>query len=265
MPKVILLKNKTSPIDSYDVQFTCLNWHVEFFPVLEHERIDPKGLRNYIESEEFQVNDATIVTSQRAVEAINSQVPYLSDRAKRLLLAKPVYTVGPATAKMFSESGYSDIRGGIQAGNGDVLADLIISQSNLDTERISRLVFFTGVTRRDIIPLKISQTPGLSLTEKVVYKTKAISNIKPRLQETISAYSSATVQKGDSPWIVFFSPASAEDVVQVLLSTSRSRFRLAAIGPTTEAFLKENNLPPDAVAERPDAEHLIRAILKSQK
>ena len=78
-------------------------------------------------------------------------------------------------------------------------------------------------------------------------------------------------------WIVFFAPSSASHVMPALrahfsLSARESssspgenmlrRARLAAIGPTTEAYLREElGLKVDAVAEAPNADSLAIALL----
>lgn len=80
----------------------------------------------------------------------------------------------------------------------------------------------------------------------------------------------------ESWWIVFFAPSSAAHVMPALRahfslaaresspSSGESRLRrarLAAIGPTTEAYLRDElSLRVDAVPEAPNADSLVIAL-----
>lgn len=90
-------------------------------------------------------------------------------------------------------------------------------------------------------------------------------------------------EKGDEHepwWIVFFAPSTASHVMPALRTCfclparERSsppldegkarRARLAAIGPTTAAYLREElGLVVEAVAESPDAESLVVGLLST--
>jgi uroporphyrinogen-III synthase len=164
----------------------------------------------------------------------------------------PTYTVGPATAKILTDAGYKDVRGGINAGNGKVLADIILEEKKY--YGFSDYVFFTGEVRRDIIPQNIRETSGAQLIEKVVYKTTELADCAKRFLISI-----ADIQ---TPWIVFFSPSSANAIIQILNNKPRNCFRLAAIGPTTFAYLEKNGFTPDAVADKPNPESLLKVISK---
>lgn len=276
VPKVFLLKNRTVPRDPYHDQFEDASYEPVFLPLLQHEFVAHDELKVYLESSEFLINAAAlIITSQRAIEAVNEHLEDLEPKALQKLLNKPVYTVGPATAKALSEAGYKDIRGGRDAGNGAVLAEIILKELVNDKDQMggpeSSLIFFTGKTRRDIIPKRLTQA-GVRLQERVVYETFALDDIdvrvKQHLVKTLSsedqravAESGAVPIADDKHYLVFFSPAEADGVVEALLSMKDRNCYLAAIGPTTEDYLEKNGLPPDVVAEKPDAVHLVKGIL----
>jgi uroporphyrinogen-III synthase len=250
---IVLLKNKGKPRDAYADELGRRAVEHCFFPLLDHRMVDPDGLKQYLQSDEFSKIDATIVTSQRAVEAINHQLPQLTQPS--MVTSKPTFTVGPATAKVLTAAGYTDVRGANNAGNGDRLADIIQEEYHADNN-LFRFVFFTGVTRRDIIPVRLHQMSGVHLTERVVYKTEELPNIHSEFQKLMQQ----TDDDVTSPWIVFFSPASAGSILQVLHCIPRHKYRLAAIGPTTRDYLARNNLTIDLMAEKPDADHLISAL-----
>jgi uroporphyrinogen-III synthase len=120
-------------------------------------------------------------------------------------------------------------------------------------------------------------------TELTVYETSA----RPTLQRDISAIL-AQHDEGESMWLVFFSPSSAEMVIRTLTSTSGpqdrergeqtndpqevceleerrkevlwTRFRVAAIGETTARYLVDRKISVEAVAKEPTAQGLLEAI-----
>lgn len=285
LPKVFLLKNKTVPLDPYHESFEEAQFDPVFLPLLQHEYVGHVELKDYLESQEFLYEaSALIITSQRAIEAVNAHLPNLDSDALHELLHKPVYTVGPATAKALSEAGYVDIRGGKDAGNGAVLAEIILgdlSRNKLPpttTGEEPSLIFFTGKTRRDIIPKRLTEA-GKNLQERIVYQTSALNDIDVRVkQHLVKSLSSdhlangycieAELQKQSQAshrhYLVFFSPAEADGVVETLIGMKEKNCYLAAIGPTTKDYLESKGLPPDVVAEKPDAAHLLRGIMNHQ-
>lgn len=267
--KVFLLKNQTVPRDPYHEHFSSADFDPVFLPLLQHEFVGHEELKAYLESAEFVSKaSALIITSQRAIEAVNAHLQQLDDEPRKNLLAKPVYTVGPATAKALSEAGYTNIRGGSEAGNGAVLAEIILKEL-VGKEEAVELVFFTGKTRRDIIPKRLTEA-GVSLQERVVYQTFALNDIdvrvKQHLVKTLSSDDLVHAETATTPpglekhYLVFFSPAEADGVVETLLKMKERNCYLAAIGPTTEDYLHKNGLKPDVVALKPDAFHLLKGI-----
>lgn len=252
--RVILLKNKTVPRDSYEEVFLENSADPLFVPLLCHTSVDSDGLLEYLSSEEFQQIDSVIITSHRAVEAVNAQLEKLDEIAKTALRSKPMYTVGPATAKVLREAGYTDIRGADRAGNGSILSDIILEDFKDSRER--KLVFFTGETRKDIIPRKIAANSDLLLVEKAVYKTDSLENITEVFNQAWSEASSTDTR----PWVVFFSPSGTEAVISHLDSLNRDHYRIASIGPTTEEYLASKGFKSDHTADKPTAQSLLAGL-----
>ncbi|KAG7827165.1 hypothetical protein KL920_004825 [Ogataea angusta] len=130
MARIILLKNKTVPTDPYDELFSQNQYEPVFLPLLRHSSINEKEVKEFLKSDlyldEYQ---ALIVTSQRCIETLAKLLQELRhEKFERLdqILNKPSYTVGPTTSQYLENLGFTDIRGGKDAGNGSILSDIII-------------------------------------------------------------------------------------------------------------------------------------------
>lgn len=263
--KVYLFKNKTIPQDPYHDLFHSKSFEPIFVPLLRHEFINSDDTASFVESKDFQEGrNALIITSQRAIEALNDQFPALSKAAQEALLTKPIYTVGPASAEALKRAGYKDIRGGAKAGNGAILSDIIIhDQSSLNDDGQSSFescVFFTGVTRRDIIPVKLTKA-GIALKEIVVYRTYAVENLDSSIQEFYETEKTNSESAVLTPYYVFFSPSEADKAVEAVRKLALTNpIKIAAIGPTTEKYLTEKGIEPNVVARKPDPTHLVEGI-----
>ncbi|CDK27388.1 unnamed protein product [Kuraishia capsulata CBS 1993] len=260
---VLFLKNKTVPSDPYELQFEKQGYHTSFIPLLNHEHLNKQDICAYLTSAEFlQHTKALIITSQRAVEALDDSLRLLSEKEPhgvlQLILQKPSYTVGPATAEVLSRIGFSDIRGGIDAGNGSLLADLIIEDklfSNL-SEAEKKIVFFTGETRKDTLPKKLLAS-NFQLKEEVIYRTVTMSDAHERFKRAFEESS-----RFDSRWIIFFSPQGTEIITKSLLELQDTvqGLNIASIGPTTESYLLDIGLRPNVVSFKPEALSLLESI-----
>lgn len=245
---IILLKNRVEPKDSYEEELQARNEPFCFFPVLEHSLVDNHSLGSFLQEQQSSA-DALIVTSQRAVEALN----LCKERSS--WLNKPIYTVGPATAKVITDAGFVDVRGGTNAGDGSILADLIINDHQ-NGEKLDSILFLTGETRRDIIPRKLNEYPGITLQERIVYKTQELDGLRVKFGQYLNS-----LQDDASIWIVFFSPSGSDSIIDLLKSMPASQsIKLAAIGPTTYDYLTRNGFSVAAVAEKPHAPSLAKAI-----
>jgi uroporphyrinogen-III synthase len=79
MPRAILLKTKNTPVDPYDTAFREKTPLVPVFvPVLVHQRVNELELQNILQHDPHKRYIALIVTSQRAVEALDNATTCLS-------------------------------------------------------------------------------------------------------------------------------------------------------------------------------------------
>lgn len=254
---VILLKNKTVPADPYEEEFEEKGYFSQFIPLLDHVHLDKGDIASYLGSDEFIYETSSfIITSQRAVEVLNESVLMVEDAERKLLiLQKPAYTVGPATAKILSHSGFTNVRGGEQAGNGSILSDLILKDELLKGREREVIVFFTGEIRKDIIPRRLL-LENFNLVERVVYKTTEKASIVERFYEAVDNCGEA------QNWIVFFSPQGTENIVSHIRQnlSNLQKFKIASIGPTTETYLLDNGITPNVVLRKPQASSLVESI-----
>lgn len=242
MRQILFLKNKTTPVDPYEEFFTKKGFQTAFVPLLEHTSVDREGTKDFLASDTFLDVDLFIVTSHRAVEMLRACLELLEPENRKKVLKKRAYTVGPATDKVLKKMGFTDVRGGADAGNGHRLADIVLQNE----KAAANVVFFTGEVRKDIIPKKLL-AHGIDLREKVIYKTVVRSDVVEVFERHML--------DSDS-YIVFFSPQGTEHIVEYV---AQNRVRVAAIGPTTEEYLMGKSIR-SVVARQPDAEALWRAI-----
>lgn len=247
--RILLLKNKTTPRDPYHDVFTDAGFEPTFIPLLKHGHVDREKSTIYFAGEEFMLVPVFIITSQRAVECLNECLEHVSLEIKTEVYKKTVYTVGPATTDVLREAGFTNIKGGSEAGNGSILSDIIIR--DVQDGGPSKMVFLTGEIRKDIIPRKLKEAK-IDLIEKVIYKTEPRDDIVSNFHSSFK----------DVRWVVFFSPQGTVPIVEHLQGTERSLLGpfVASIGPTTEEYLQSYSIGIDAVASKPEAKSLLAAI-----
>jgi len=79
MPRAILLKTKSVPTDPYETAFREKTPLIPVFvPVLVHQRVNESQLQSILENNPHEHYAALIITSQRAVEAIDDAMKGLS-------------------------------------------------------------------------------------------------------------------------------------------------------------------------------------------
>lgn len=240
---IVLLKNRSDDSDykrpdPYEQECSeCV-----FVPIMTYKNI------NLVESTQDLsdiVNyDGIIVTSQRAVDAIKLVLYGLPET----VYEKPVYTVGPTTAHRLEVLGFSNVIGA-DTGNGVALAQLMLST----LKKPSTFLFLAGEIHRRNLPDKLMDA-GHSVHTRIVYYTEPDCEVGSRLKHVVNP--------GD--WIVFFSPSHTDRVLEFIRETD-IKFKLAAIGPTTEEFLREHNFTVDATAKDPSAAGLIKAINEANR
>lgn len=256
MPKsVVLLKNRTIPRDAYEDIFKLNGIETIFIPLLKHSHHQKNDTVKFLCSEDFTEVPHFIITSQRAVECFDECLQEInSEDIRQKVFEKTAYTVGPATEKVLRKLGFSDVRGGANAGNGAKLAEIILKEIDPD----DRIVFFTGKVRKDIIPRKLKEA-NIKIEEKVVYETEDRTDIPSNFRNVIEQ-----LDNEQKHWLIFFSPQGTQSIVQQLQGESHilERFHIGSIGPTTEEYLKENDISALIVPQNPEAGSLLSLIIE---
>lgn len=245
MENLLLLKTKTVPSDPYHDLLTENSISHNFIPLLTHKHI-PEECIEKLENN-YENIGYLIITSQRAVEALQQSIlPKLNGKIVSYLLNLPILTVGPATADFLQKLGFTNIKGGSEAGNGSVLADIIIDDKE-NNYKAGKGLFLVGEIRKDVIPRKLKPL-GFNITELVVYTTKPMDCIMERY--------TAKLLPNRNNIVVFFSPQGTEEIVEQIDSS----VKVLSIGPTTQQYLIEKNIKVDGVCEKPNAKSLLSLL-----
>lgn len=255
MTQVVLLKNESVPKDGYREMFQQEGYDSSFIPLLLYDHYNRTNNIEFLQSEEFRRIKYIIISSQRAVECLFECMNDIVDKITRTsILEKVVYTVGPATALALTEGGFRTVKGGINAGNGEILSQIIINECSPQEE----IVFFTGEIRKDVLPKNL-KAADFTLKERILYKTEPRSNIdehfKSWLQHAVN---------GDSKgcWVIFFSPQGTSSIIERVKKTcfGRTDLKVGTIGPTTSEYLNSNGIVPQVISPKPHPKSLVDAI-----
>ncbi|KAL8637511.1 MAG: hypothetical protein Q9228_005229 [Teloschistes exilis] len=238
-----------------------------------------------------------IFTSGRAVAAFVVALEQLSSSAlgnsskasatllQRLQnLAIPLYAVGPATAaslhSLRARLPACWIKGGEEAGTGELLAKLILKEhqnaanpvsGELSGEGVKKpLLFLAGAKHRDIVPVTLV-SHGIGVEEMIVYATAEALSFPSKLASVLADTADASVR-----WIVIFSPTGGESVLRALGLLDKESSKvcraddpcwidrktfIASIGPTTRDYMRDTfGLGVDVCAARPRPEGVRQGI-----
>ncbi|BGP03209.1 hypothetical protein RTG_02570 [Rhodotorula toruloides ATCC 204091] len=230
--------------------------------------------------------DGVIMTSARSVEAWSTAQTALAASTSSAALptpSLPFFVVGNPTRTNLARAPVPPppelVLGAEESGTGEKLASFIlrhfasIPESTNPPRRRRRLLYLTGDKNRDTVP-RILEEGGVELETLQVYATTRAPGFQADLERILSE-----VEDGAGLiWMVLFSPSGSKEclaelrqrglVSSVDASTSdpcalARRLRFAAIGPVTQQFLEEEEVPIHAVAEKPEPEALVRAILEA--
>ncbi|GBE87008.1 tetrapyrrole biosynthesis uroporphyrinogen III synthase [Sparassis crispa] len=278
MANVLLLRAPSQDGgDKYEDNIRTQGYTPVSVPVLETVLKNLPALKEIIQAGHSVKGYAgVIITSGRACEAWRTAVQELvSNSANTDWATVPFYVVGEATAKALEEireavggSPFTpkDIRGRAESGTSERLAHFILDDLSSRTDS-GKLLYLTGDKNRDTSP-KILKEGGFDLEPLQVYETQGSSNFPADLQKALNSVPTGRW------WIVYFAPSAAEFVTPTLRKhfdlrsidsppdTSRTIPSVAAIGPTTSTFLREQlSLHVRAVPSKPTPEALVAAIV----
>lgn len=197
------------------------------------------------------------------------------------------------------------VLGADEGGTGERLAEYIVryfaAGEHSDAPRRGRkprLLYLTGDKNRDTLP-RILSAGGIDLEPLQVYSTCRCPEFEARLEAVLGEIRAEEAEprgaqeeedrEGYEIWFALFSPSGAGECLAEMrqrglladstasVSSSRAgpespparaprhRIRFAAIGPVTERFLREQDLPVDAVASHPEPAALLSAVLSASE
>jgi uroporphyrinogen-III synthase len=229
---VVLLRSASGADDAYVRAFEAAGFRARCVPVLAFRFPRQAALRDCVAQPDRYAG--LIATSPRAVRAIEQAG--LDEAVRPGWADKPAYAVGPKTAAALRALGFAPQ--GEEAGHAAALASVIATKEK-------PYLFLCGNRRRDTLPTALREA-GTPYEELIVYETH------PR-----TAIDLPPPDPGD--WLVFFSP-SGIDAVAAQSAAVVAAYRMAAIGPTTAAALRDHGWPPEAVAEAPAPSPLVAAL-----
>jgi uroporphyrinogen-III synthase len=229
---VILLRAGEAP-DPYVEALSDIGLRADCRPVLRFTFPGRRALRSRLQHRERY--EGIVATSPRVGRALRRVFD-----EEGTLHAKwegaPAYVVGPTTAERLRALGFM-VQGG-DTGDADALVSLLT-----EAQPARPLLFLSGNRRRETIPSGLREA-GLSFEEEVVYETH------PRTDLTLP---------DGGGWLVFFSPSGLEAVRASDLEEGAD-YRVAAIGPTTAAALRDAGVAVAAVADHPSPDALAAAL-----
>lgn len=234
--QVVLLRSARED-DPYEDAFRQAGFTVRCQPVLAFDQVNTAQLREKMVHPDHYAG--LILTSPRAVEALEQVLGRLPERRASSWHHKSAFAVGPRTAETLQALGFSPK--GQQSGSGRKLA-AYINQHTFEAP----LLFLCGSRRREELPALL-KNGGTAYEELCVYKTRLRTDVdvtRPSVPE----------------WLVFFSPSGVNALQRSGGEALHERVRIAAIGPTTASAAREAGWSVDAVADRPAPDALCQAV-----
>ncbi|KAJ7650377.1 tetrapyrrole biosynthesis, uroporphyrinogen III synthase [Roridomyces roridus] len=267
---VLLLRAPSQDSDPYHSILTAAGYNPFSVPVLETAFTNLGQLSRIMRRGPQKHYAAVIITSGRACEAWRNTVDVLENDQLRDIDSSwsttPFYVVGKTTVSLLRAIGSAhphspfspvDIRGE-SSGTSEQLAKFILSDLG-SSPPVLPFLYLTGDKNRETLP-EILRGGNVGLNPLQVYRTQGSSTFAEDLKLALESH-----REFNSAWIVFFAPSAAEFVLPHLrrhFDLSSPIVRIASIGPTTAAFLKEKlDMEVHAVAEKPTPECLLQAMV----
>lgn len=207
---------------------------------------------------EWETFSAVVFTSPRSVEAADLALRHLEgkeecdkEKKRRKGLELKCYVVGAGTCKAAASCGFDPV--GSECGNAEKLADFIIQDLQCSEKPI---LYPCGNLKRDTLSKKLKDA-DFRLHEVEVYQTVKDVSIEENVKKFVK-------KEGPPDFVVYFSPSGikyTEDLVSTGL-LPLSKFKIVAIGPTTEKELISRKIPVYGVALSPDPGGLLAALSK---
>lgn len=287
MRHIILVRTPLEPIQQ-DPYHTTLCSHLSatphHLPVLATTFLDHAALSSLISTGPDQRYSGVILTSCRSAEAWG----HAASSTHSSWSSIPFFVVGPGTRDAvlrLNPVPSPTLLGAGLTGSGEKLSSFIVAHFGGAVPELP-LLYLVGDKNRDTIPRMLGEA-GIGLVKQQVYETCPAGDVEARLEEIIDRIFEARTEGEECPtiWFALFSPSGAKHCLGVLRTKDMLRCRrereelaareqgelpprikLAAIGPTTRAYVEgEEGLFMHAVASSPDPLDLIRAMMEGRE
>lgn len=278
MTKKIILFKKQDTIDQYHDLFLKHGYVPQFIPVLDHQSKNIETIKLILLEGPHQHNlNGLILTSHRSVQAMSEAYDLIlkqglsvTENVMNEWNQLPVYMVGPHTAKVLSQFTLFNRHSSKEdhwmiAPRASELIKPLIEQQQQQRQQGGKLLFLAGDKRRDLIPTEL-HAAHLDFLELQSYVTCAHPDLSFNASHLLLDSTAA------ADWFVYFSPSGLKflldsmdsDTKQSLFNACQSgQSKIASIGPTTSDYiLNQFNFPAHVMAQEPDAQHLLDAILQ---
>ncbi|GAA5876900.1 hypothetical protein JCM1840_002698 [Sporobolomyces johnsonii] len=265
------------------------DWTLHHLAILDTDFVNLPQLAQAIQHAQRGADYAgVIMTSARSADAWTLARALLPSDEPPTPSSLPFFVVGlnTRTALLRSPSppAPTSIHGASSTGTGDLLARYILEHRPLlPTNSPNKpLLYLTGDKNRDTLPKLLTQA-GVDIRPLQVYETTKRAGFDEALEARLRTISDQT-DSDSRIWIALFSPSGAKAALASLrrlglvpppspagpadssFPSFAPRVRLAAIGPTTHDYLvHELGVAVHAVARRPEAGELVRAVLEADR
>ncbi|KAE8749080.1 hypothetical protein FOCC_FOCC004249 [Frankliniella occidentalis] len=242
-------KETLDEVDPYIDQFQKAGLDAEGLDVLSFQFINQHILREKVLHPENL--GGFIFTSPRGVVSV-AQCFEGDDIDSQAWSVLPSYVVGEGTAKVLWEK-LALPSVGHESGSAVELADYICSVHKDKTSK--PLLFPSAELKRNTLLDSLTNT-GIAVDCVTAYKTVP----HPQLSSLLKDKFERSFPKPDC--LVFFSPSGVNATLIALqdISVNLEILKMVAIGPTTEAAIKEHGLSVFATAKKPSPAGLLEAI-----
>lgn len=213
------------------------------FPVTEIKpaKLEKKDIQLL---ENIQTFDLIIFTAKNGVVYFFELLKYLGVKAEKL---PETAVIGKSTEKKLNEYGYP----ADYLNPGTISDDFIQYLKQNKKLKGKKALFAAGNLAPD--NLRRGLAGFLEIKRVNVYKTVLPKTVNPATKKMIS--------EARYDWIYFASPSAYDNFLQIMQPEAVECKRIACIGKKTAGHIEAKGRKPDAIAARPDAEHLIRAII----
>lgn len=235
----LLITRPEAEAAAFSAQLEALGHSVVAEPLLQMELLP-------IETRALEGTTALIVTSRNGVRALAQSQAF--DTARKL----PMIAVGPGTASLARELGFSDIVTG--PGTGAELVPIITAQASSLGGEFAHL-------RGDVVAFDLKEAlaaHGIAVREILAYRSQPASALSPQTQ--------ALLQNQEVDAVILMSPRTGAIFTELVkasgLEAPARNLVLLCLSPAVAAAVKPLSPKKIEVAESPNLEAMLSVVAR---